>query len=166
MRRWRQRPHAESGEGVSRGTSCIFASRGFSRERPSDHTVAGKILLADLSTLIEFLSDTLSIKLDEAAATGDVVLSMEEVSRSFRCHRKRFSSGASSMADYACDMFIRMGGGGSGSWKRPWRMFAADNRERVEKSATFKQLSDEERKQIIELARRFSISRGGGCGIR
>ena len=136
-----------------------FRITGFQPRAHSDHTVAGKILLADLSTLIEFLSDTLSIKLDEALATGDVVLSMEEVSRKFSVSSKTIQrwrkQGLIALRYVYPDGRRRIG-----FLEAAVARFAADNRERVEKSATFKQLSDEERKQIIELARRFSSHAG------
>src|SRR4051794_10219854 len=43
---------------------------GFQPRTHIDHTLAGKILRADLATLIEFLSDTLSIKVEDASTNG------------------------------------------------------------------------------------------------
>src|SRR6185436_18083744 len=42
-----------------------------------DHTIAGKVLRADLATLAEFLSGTLSLTVEEVAARGDAVMEME-----------------------------------------------------------------------------------------
>src|SRR6185369_7537848 len=58
-----------------------------------DHVVAGKVLRADLASLIEFLSDTLSIKVEEAAAWGDGgasdrVLEFDDVTRKFSVSSK------------------------------------------------------------------------------
>ncbi len=134
---------------------------GFQLRAHSDHAVAGKILLADLSTLIEFLSDTLSIKVDEAIAGGDAVLSMEEVSRKFSVSSKTIQrwrkQGLIALRYVYPDGRRRIG-----FLEGAVAQFAVDNKERVEKSATFKQLSDEDRKQILELARRF-VSHAGAA---
>ena len=61
-----------------------------------DHIVPGKILRADLATLIEFLSDTLAIKIEDAEAiggaglggAGDSVLALEDVTRTFNVSSK------------------------------------------------------------------------------
>src|ERR1700743_1298077 len=66
-----------------------FRITGFQLRTHSDHAVAGKVLQADLSTLIEFLSDTLSIKIEDAIARGgDAILSLEEVSKKFTVSSK------------------------------------------------------------------------------
>src|ERR1035437_5718473 len=62
-----------------------FRITGFQPVKHIDHVVCGKILRADLSTLIEFLSDTLSIRVEDA---GDIVLTMEEVSKKFEVSSK------------------------------------------------------------------------------
>ena len=59
----------------------------FSPARIRTHVLAGKILRADLASLIEFLSDTLSLKVNEATA-GDAVLESDEVSRKFNVSSK------------------------------------------------------------------------------
>src|ERR1035437_3828413 len=51
-----------------------FRITGFQPVAHIDHILPGKVLRADLSTLIEFLSDTLSIRVEDAAAAGDAVL--------------------------------------------------------------------------------------------
>src|SRR5687767_1700382 len=51
-----------------------FRITGFQPVKHIDHVVCGKILRADLATLIEFLSDTLSIKVEHA---GDTVLTLD-----------------------------------------------------------------------------------------
>ncbi|MGN6368326.1 MAG: sigma-70 family RNA polymerase sigma factor [Phycisphaerae bacterium] len=138
-----------------------FRITGFQPRAHSEHTVAGKVLLADLSTLIEFLSDTLSIKVDEPLAAGESVLSMEEVSRKFSVSLKTIQrwrkQGLIALRYIYPDGRRRIGFREAAA-----AQFAAANRERVEKSATFKQLSAEERRQIIELARRF-LSHAGGA---
>ncbi|HUO11012.1 MAG TPA: sigma-70 family RNA polymerase sigma factor [Phycisphaerae bacterium] len=132
-----------------------FRITGFQPRAHTDHTVPGKTLLADLSTLIEFLSDTLSIKVEDATPhNADSVLSMEEVSRKFSVSSKTIQrwrkQGLIALRYIYPDGRRRLG-----FLEARVSQFAQDNKERVERSATFKQLSDDEKKQIIELARRF-----------
>jgi len=47
-----------------------FRITGFQLRAHAEHVTAGKVLRADLATLIEFLSDTLSIKVEDAIADG------------------------------------------------------------------------------------------------
>src|SRR3954452_12723613 len=47
-----------------------FRITGFQLRAHAEHVVPGKVLRADLATLIEFLSDTLSIKVEDAIANG------------------------------------------------------------------------------------------------
>ena len=65
-----------------------FRITGFQPRAHIDHIVPGKVLRADLASLIEFLSDTLSIKIEEAASAGDVVLEFDDVSRKFNVSSK------------------------------------------------------------------------------
>src|SRR6187399_127870 len=54
-----------------------FRITSFQPRGHSEHVLSGKILLADLSSLAEFLSDTLALKVEEVTAAGDAVLEME-----------------------------------------------------------------------------------------
>src|SRR3954466_2048482 len=60
-----------------------FRITSFQLRGHSEHAIAGNVLRADLSTLAEFLSGTLSLTLEEVAARGDAVMEMEGVSRKF-----------------------------------------------------------------------------------
>jgi RNA polymerase primary sigma factor len=129
-----------------------FRITGFQPVAHIDHIVAGKVLRADLSTLVEFLSDTLSITVEEAAATGDAVLTFEEVT-------KKFSVSSKTIQRWRKDGLIAMryvygdGRRRLGFLESAVGRFAAANRERIERSAAFKQLSEAEKAKIVEMAR-------------
>ncbi|HVX84743.1 MAG TPA: sigma-70 family RNA polymerase sigma factor [Phycisphaerae bacterium] len=136
-----------------------FRITGFPPLAHSDHTLPGKTLRADLSTLIEFLSDTLAIPIDEAPAQGPQgdggILALEEVSA-------RFSVSAKTIQRWRKQGLIAMryvypdGRRRLGFHEAAVARFAAENRERVARSASFKQLSDDEKSKIIAMARRFA----------
>src|SRR4051812_38733495 len=65
-----------------------FRVTGFQSRAHRDHTLSGKVLRADLATLIEFLSDTLSINVETAAEPGDSVLALEDVTKQFNVSSK------------------------------------------------------------------------------
>lgn len=126
-----------------------------------DHTVPGKTLRADLASLIEFLSDTLSIRVEDAAASGDAVLELDDVTRKFSVSSKTIQrwrkQGLIALRYLYADGRRRLG-----FLESAVTRFAADNKARVEKSANFKQLSDEEKKSIIEMAQRLA-AHGNTC---
>ncbi len=132
-----------------------FRITGFQSRAHVDHTVPGKILRADLATLIEFLSDTLSIKVEEAAAKGDGVLLLEEVTRKFNVSSKTIQrwrkQGLIALRYVYPDGRRRLG-----FLESAITRFADANKTRVEKSATFKQLTEDEKQKIIEMARQFA----------
>jgi RNA polymerase sigma factor (sigma-70 family) len=120
--------------------------------------VCGKVLRADLATLIEFLSDTLSIRVEEA---GDAVLTMEDVGKKFEVSSKTIQrwrkQGLIALKYVYPDGRRRLG-----FLEHAVTQFSADNKERVEKSASFKQLSEEEKKHIVEMARGLVANQHGG----
>jgi RNA polymerase primary sigma factor len=132
-----------------------FRITSFQPRGHSDHQLSGKVLLADLSSLAEFLSDTLSLKIEEASADGDSVLEMEAVSRQFNVSSKTVQrwrkQGLIGLRYLHADGRRRLG-----FLQSAVKDFADRNRELVDRSAAFKQLTDEERRQIIELARRLA----------
>src|SRR5689334_6379919 len=65
-----------------------FRVTGFQPHAHIEHTLLGKILRADLATLIEFLSDTLAIPVEQGAAPGDTVMALEDVTRKFNVSDK------------------------------------------------------------------------------
>jgi RNA polymerase sigma factor (sigma-70 family) len=138
-----------------------FRITGFQLRAHAEHVTPGKVLRADLATLIEFLSDTLSIKVEDASPEGDSVLALEDVTRKFNVSSKTIQrwrkQGLIALRYVYPDGRRRLG-----FLESAVTQFAAANKERVEKSATFKQLSDEEKARIIEMARRLAAHEGGG----
>ncbi len=136
-----------------------FRITGFQPRDHSDHTLSGKTLLADLSTLIEFLSDTLAIRIEEAlaacAAEEGGILLLEEVTRKFSVSSKTIprwrKQGLVAMRYLYADGRRRLG-----FLESAVKRFAEDNKERVARSATFKQLSEEEKAQIVRMATRLA----------
>ncbi|HVS69851.1 MAG TPA: sigma-70 family RNA polymerase sigma factor [Phycisphaerae bacterium] len=136
-----------------------FRITGFPPLAHSDHTLTGKTLRADLATLIEFLSDTLAIPIDEAPAEGPEgdggILALEEVSAKFSVSAKTIQrwrkQGLIAMRYVYPDGRRRLGFRASAVAR-----FAQQNQERVARSASFKQLTDDEKARIIAIARRFA----------
>jgi len=131
----------------------LFRITGFRPVHPTDHSLAGKTLRHDLATLIEFLSDTLAIQVENA---GGAVLTLEEVTKKFDVSSKTIQrwrkAGLIAMRYIYPDGRRRLG-----FLESSVAQFASANKERVEKSATFRQLSEDERELIIKWARRLSL---------
>ena len=119
----------------------------------ADHNIPGKILLADLSALLEFLSDTLSIRVEDA---GETVLALEEITRKFNVSSKTIQrwrkQGLAALRYVYADGRRRLGFRESAV-----ATFVEANKQRIERSAAFTQLSDEERAHIIAMARRLAV---------
>jgi RNA polymerase primary sigma factor len=134
-----------------------FRITSFQLRGHSGHVVQGKVLRADLASLIEFLSDTLSIKVGEAAPPGDAVMEFDDVSRKFNVSSKTIQrwrkEGLVALRYLYPDGRRRLG-----FLESAVAGFAAANQERVNRSAAFKQLTDEERAQIIALARQYAAA--------
>jgi RNA polymerase sigma factor (sigma-70 family) len=132
-----------------------FRITSFQPRAHSDHFIPGKVLRADLATLVEFLSDTLSIKVEDAGMwgdPGDSVLAVDEVSRKFNVSGKTIQrwrkQGLLALRYVYADGRRRLG-----FLESAIARFAEENKERVERSASFKQLSEDERTAIIRIAR-------------
>src|SRR4029079_13069062 len=108
-----------------------------------------------LASLIEFLSDTLSLKVEDAPTNGDTVLEFDDVTRKFNVSSKTIQrwrkQGLIALRYVYPDGRRRLG-----FLESAVQQFATVTKDRVEKSATFKQLSDEEKARIIEMARRLA----------
>lgn len=132
-----------------------FRITGFQLRAHAEHVVAGTVLRADLATLVEFLSDTLSIKVEEAGRDGDAVLALEDVTRKFNVSSKTIQrwrkQGLLALRYVYPDGRRRLG-----FLESAVGQFATVNKDRVERSSTFKQLSEEEKARIIEMARRMA----------
>ncbi len=139
-----------------------------------DHSLTGKILRADLASLIEFLSGTLSLRIEDFAAgspnsasPAESVLEFEQVSRNFNVSAKTIQRWRK-QGLYALKFICPDGRRRLGFPASVVAQFAAANREKIERSAAFAPLSDEEKKQIITLARRMASQSPGHhpCSIK
>lgn len=130
----------------------LFRITGYRPKEPVDHTLEGSTLQADLSQLIEILSDTLHLRTENAK---EPVLSLEEVTRQFGVSSKTIQRWR--RQGLAAQRFIFSDGRRRiGFLKSVLEQFARQNADRVQNAATFRQLSDAEREKIIRMARRLS----------
>ena len=142
-----------------------FRVTGFQPVSHSDHNIPGNILRTDLSTLIEFLSDTLAIKIEDAISPGidDAVLALDEVTKKFSVSSKTIQRWRKQ--GLIAQRFVYPDGRRRlGFFASSITQFATDNKQRVERSATFRHLSDDEKLAILTLARRLAVHRG--CCIK
>jgi RNA polymerase sigma factor (sigma-70 family) len=125
---------------------------GFRPKDPTDHELSGKTLRADLSTFIEFISETLEIHAD---AQGEAVLTLEEVSRNFGVSSKTIQRWRKQ--GLIAQRYVFGDGRKKLGFLRSYAAkFAAANADRVSSAANFRQLSDEERAGILRWARRMA----------
>jgi RNA polymerase sigma factor (sigma-70 family) len=138
----------------------LYRITGYRPKAPVEHAVEGKTLRADLSAFIEFLSQTLTIRAD---AQGEPVLTMGEVTREFSVSSKTIQrwrkDGLIGQRYVFPDNRKRLGFLKSGVQK-----FALANVQRVANAGTFRQLTEEEKGEIVEWARRL-VQKGAG-GIK
>jgi len=110
----------------------------------------------DLRLFVEDLSDAANVPAD---AAGEKVLTVEELSKEFRVSTKTISRWR--QQGLVSRRFVFDGRKRVGFLKSSVEQFAARNEERVKRGAKFSQLTDAERDEIIERARR--LARAGGC---
>ncbi|MEQ8791820.1 MAG: sigma-70 family RNA polymerase sigma factor [Pirellulaceae bacterium] len=110
----------------------------------------------DLRLLIEDLSDSANVPWDDA---GEPVHTVEDLSRMFNVSTKTISrwrqQGLVSRR-FVCDGRKRVG-----FLQSSVERFVARNEDRVKRGERFSQLTDEDRSEIVERARR--LARAGGC---
>lgn len=130
-----------------------FRITGYRPREEADHRLVGKVLLADLPALIEFLSTTMDIPASEAP---EEVLSLQQVTDRFKVSTKtiqRWRRRGLVAMRYLCADGIRRIGFLPSDVVR----FAEANQDRVANSARFRQLSAAEKEQIIRRAQRLSV---------
>ena len=126
-----------------------------------DYALAGKVLRADLASLIEFLSDTLSIRIEDAVAAAaasepaDGIVEFEDLSRKFNVSAKTIQRWRK-QGLFALKYVYPDGRRRLGFLESVVASFAAANREKVDRSAAFSQLSEEEKMAIVALARKLA----------
>jgi RNA polymerase sigma factor (sigma-70 family) len=120
-------------------------------------TVPGKDVAHDLRLFVEDVSDSANVKVEDA---GEPVHTVEELSKMFNVSTKTISRWREQGLVSRRFLF-------DGKRKRVGFLrssvdrFVAHNTERIRRGERFSQLSDEERRDMIERARR--LVRAGGC---
>lgn len=118
--------------------------------------LTGEDAAHDLLLFVEDVSDSADVK---AEAVGERVLTVEELSKMFNVSTKTVSRWR--QQGLVSRRFLFGGRKRVGFLQSSVERFVTDNQERVERSTRFSQLTDEERQEIIDRARR--LARSGGC---
>ena len=118
--------------------------------------LSGKEAGHDLRLFVEDLSDAANVP---AGAAGERVLTVDELARQFRVSTKTVSRWR--QQGLVSRRFVFDGRKRVGFLQSSVDRFVARNEERVRRGAQFSQLSDEERRHIIQRARR--LAQAGGC---
>ncbi len=131
----------------------LYRLTGYRAKESADHIISGRALLADIAALVESVSDSLNISVGEA---GDDVLSLEQITQKFQVSSKTIQRwrrrGLAAMRFVYADGVKRLGFLSSDVTR-----FSTQFAVRVEKSARFRQLTDEEKTDIIRRARRLAV---------
>ena len=131
----------------------LFRLTGYRSKDSADHIISGRALLADIACLVESVSDSLNIPVAQA---GDEVLSLEQITQKFKVSSKTIQRwrrrGLAAMRFVYPDGVKRLG-----FLTADVARFSTQFAVRVEKSARFRQLSDEEKADIIRRARRLAV---------
>jgi len=128
----------------------------FRSELYPDLTILGEELAHDLRLFIEDLSDSADISAKEA---GEEVLTVEDLSRHFRVSTKTISRWR--QKGLVSRRFLFHGRKRVGFLASSVARFVERNREKVVRGMHFSQLTEEERRAIIERARRLAMA--GAC---
>ena len=125
-------------------------------ESDPDLKFTGKEARHDLRLFVEDLSDAARVP---ASAAGERVLTVDELARQFRVSTKTVSRWR--RQGLVSRRFLFDGRKRLGFLQSSVDRFVALNEERIRRGAQFSQLTDEERKQIIERAR--CLAQAGAC---
>jgi RNA polymerase sigma factor (sigma-70 family) len=126
-------------------------------EQASRQTIAGTDVVHDLRLFIEDVTDDADIGIDEA---GEPVHTVDQLSRNLNVSTKTISRWRDQ--GLVSRRFIVDGRKRVGFLQSSVDRFVASNRERVKRGERFSQLSDDERGEIIDRARRLAAA---GCGL-
>jgi len=121
-----------------------------------DLKLSGEEAQHDLRLLVEDLSDAADISAD---AAGERVLTVDQLSRQFRVSTKTIARWR--QQGLVSRRFVFDGRKRVGFLQSSVDRFVAANQQRVERGARFSQLTDDEKEQIVDGARRFV--RAGAC---
>jgi RNA polymerase primary sigma factor len=119
-------------------------------------TLTGKDAHHDLRLLLEDVTDSADIAIEEAA---EPVHTVEDLSKLFKVSTKTISRWR--QQGLVSRRFVVEGRKRIGFLQSSVDRFVSRNRDRVKRGERFSQLSDEERSEIVDRARR--LARAGGC---
>ncbi len=134
----------------------VYRLTGFRGRTPSTLSVSGKMLQADLARLMENLSTTLDLT---PADVGEEVLLLDQVTQRFNVSTKtiqRWRKRGLVALRYMFPDGVRRLGFRLSAVER----FAQRNAQHVQRSARFRQLSEDEKGEIIRRVRRLAQRRG------
>ncbi|MCR4415126.1 MAG: RNA polymerase subunit sigma-70, partial [Thermoguttaceae bacterium] len=121
-----------------------------------DMRISGEEAAHDLRLFVEDLSDAAEVQAREA---GEEVLTVDDLSRRFQVSTKTISRWR--RQGLVSRRFVFNGRKRVGFLMSSVQRFVDRNQERVRRGMAFSQLTEEERRQIIERARRLALA--GGC---
>ncbi|MDA8743083.1 sigma-70 family RNA polymerase sigma factor [Rubripirellula amarantea] len=127
-----------------------FRVTNYRREQSSRSNIAGVDVKHDLRLLIEDLSDSADIAIEEIP---EQVHTMEDLSKSFRVSTKTISRWRD--AGLVSRRFLFGGRKRVGFLHSSVERFAAENRDKIRRGERFSQLTDEEKGEMIERARQM-----------
>ena len=134
----------------------IYRITGFRPATAPQQTIAGNDLLHDLRLFIENVSDAADISVDEV---GQRVFTVEELSQKFNVSTKTISRWR--QQGLVSRRFVANGRKRVGFLASSVDFFASKNRNKVDRGERFSQLTDRERGEIVQRARR--MARCGSC---
>ncbi len=128
----------------------------FRPEAAAGMKLTGEQVEHDLRLLVEDLSDASNVSAESA---GEQVLTVESLSKTFNVSTKTISRWR--QQGLISRRFVFDGRKRVGFLRSSVDRFVAQNEDRVRRGARFSQLSDEDRSEIIDVARR--LAHAGGC---
>ncbi len=135
----------------------VYRITEFRPEQASRVTIAGADVVHDLRLFIEEVSDDADLRVEDA---GEPVQTVEQLSKALKVSTKTISRWRDQ--GLVSRRFNMDGRKRVGFLQSSVDRFVAANRERVKRGERFTQLSDDERSEIIERARRLASA---GCGL-
>ena len=129
----------------------FFRTTGYRPETEVNEKIGGEDVLHDLRLLVEDLTDSADLP---AEAVGEQVLTVEELAKQFNVSTKTISRWRE--LGLVSRRLVFDGRKRVGFLRSSVDRFVRDHHDRVERGARFSQLSDEQRNEIIDLARRLS----------
>jgi RNA polymerase primary sigma factor/RNA polymerase sigma factor len=137
-----------------------FRITGYRPEASAQTKIGGDDLLHDLRLLVEDLSDSADMSADNI---GEQVLTVEELAKQFNVSTKTISRWRE--LGLVSRRLVFDGRKRVGFLRSSVDRFVKNNHERVARGARFSQLTDEQRRDIIDRARRLASAGGGQSEI-